>query len=72
MGLLGAKKGIPVNDVASYLIATSQGHILIDSTWEETVPMIRQSIEELGLKLTDIKYLLNMQSHADHVAGHMR
>ncbi len=35
-------------DLASYLIATSDGHILINSSLEESVPLIRASIEKLG------------------------
>ena len=35
-------------DLASYLIATPEGHILINSSFEESVPLIRASIEKLG------------------------
>jgi metallo-beta-lactamase class B len=57
-------------DLASYLIATPEGHILINSGFERTVPLIRQSVESLGYKMSDIKILLASHAHSDHVAGH--
>jgi metallo-beta-lactamase class B len=57
-------------DLASYLITTAEGHILINSGFEETVPLIRKSVESLGFKMADIKVLLASHAHSDHVAGH--
>ena len=57
-------------DLASYLITTPEGHILINSSFEETVPIIRANIESLGFKMRDIKILLASHAHSDHVAGH--
>lgn len=57
-------------DLASYLITTPEGHILINSSFEETVPLIRASVESLGFKMHDIKLLLASHAHSDHVAGH--
>jgi metallo-beta-lactamase class B len=59
-------------DLATYLITTPEGHILINSGFEETVPLIRKSVESLGYKMTDIKVLLASHAHSDHVAGHAR
>lgn len=56
-------------DLASYLIATPEGHILINSSFEESVPLIRASIEKLGFKFTDVKILLISHAHSDHCAG---
>ncbi len=55
--------------LASYLITTSDGHILINSNLEASVPMIRASVESLGFKLSDIKILLISHAHGDHCAG---
>jgi metallo-beta-lactamase class B len=55
--------------LASYLIATPDGHILINSNLEANVPMIRTSVESLGFKFTDIKILLISHAHFDHCAG---
>jgi len=55
--------------LASYLVTTSQGHILINSDLEANVPMIRASVESLGFKFSDIKILLISHAHWDHCAG---
>lgn len=55
--------------LSSYLVTTSAGHILINSSFERTVPLIRASIEKLGLKMSDVKILLSSHAHDDHVAG---
>ena len=57
-------------DLASYLITTPEGHILINSGFEQTVPLIRSGVESLGFKMRDIKILLASHAHSDHVAGH--
>lgn len=58
--------------LAIYLITTPDGHIVINSGFEETVPLIKASVESLGFKLTDVKILLESHAHSDHVAGHAR
>ena len=55
--------------LASYLITTPQGHILINSSLESSVPLIRESIEKLGFKFGDVKILLISHAHWDHCAG---
>src|SRR5256714_9198442 len=55
--------------LANYLIATPQGHILINSDLEANVPLIRANIEQLGFKFSDVKILLISHAHWDHDAG---
>jgi metallo-beta-lactamase class B len=55
--------------LASYLITTPQGHILINSSLADSVPLIRASIEKLGFKFSDVKILLISHAHFDHCAG---
>jgi metallo-beta-lactamase class B len=55
--------------LASFLITTPQGHILINSDFEATVPVIRASVEKLGFKFTDIKIILGSHAHGDHMDG---
>ena len=59
-------------DLATYLIPTPEGHILINSGFDRTVPLIEKSVESLGFKMTDVKILLASHAHSDHVAGHAR
>ena len=56
-------------DLASYLITTPQGDILINSNLKSSVPQIRRSIEALGFHLKDVKILLISHAHVDHAAG---
>lgn len=56
--------------LATYLITTPEGHALINSGFEETVPLIRVAVESLGFKMRDVKLILASHAHADHVAGH--
>src|ERR1041384_6964843 len=55
--------------LASYLITTPKGHILINSDLEAYVPLIKSSIESLGFKFTDVKILVISHAHWDHCAG---
>ena len=50
----------------SYLITTPQGHILINTNFEDTIPLLKASIEKLGFKMTDIKIILGSHAHGDH------
>jgi metallo-beta-lactamase class B len=50
----------------SYLITTPQGHILINTDFEDTVPLMQASLEKLGFKWTDIKIILGSHAHPDH------
>jgi metallo-beta-lactamase class B len=52
-----------------YLIVTPQGNILINAGLEDSVPLIRQSVQKLGFKFSDIKILLISHAHFDHDAG---
>ncbi|HKH43879.1 MAG TPA: subclass B3 metallo-beta-lactamase [Thermoanaerobaculia bacterium] len=60
---------VGASDITSFLITTPQGHILIDGGFEETVPLIRDSVKKLGFRLEDVKLLLNNHAHYDHAAG---
>jgi len=50
----------------SYLFTTPQGHILINTNYEDTVPLLRASVQKLGFALTDIKIILGSHAHPDH------
>ncbi len=60
---------VGADDIASYLIVTPKGHIILNSGYEDTPALIRKSVEKLGFKIKDVKILLNSQAHFDHVAG---
>ena len=50
----------------SFLITTTQGHILINTNYEDTLPLLRASVEKSGFMLTDIKIILGSHAHPDH------
>jgi metallo-beta-lactamase class B len=56
-------------DLASYLIVTLKGNILINANLTTSPPQIRASVEKLGFHWKDIKILLNSQAHDDHMGG---
>src|SRR5689334_10589302 len=55
--------------LASYLITTPKGHILINSNLVSSVPQIRDSVEKLGFRFSAVKILLISHAHWDHDAG---
>jgi metallo-beta-lactamase class B len=56
-------------EIASFLITTPQGHLVLDGGFVETAPQIEQNIAKLGFKLEDVKILLNSHAHYDHAGG---
>ena len=56
-------------DLASYLITTPKGNILINTGLPNSDSLIRYNIESLGFKLSDTKILLATHGHFDHVGG---
>ena len=56
--------------LAVFLVASPQGHILIDGGMPSTAPVIEKSIRDLGFKPEDIRILLATQAHVDHVGSH--
>src|SRR5438445_11219396 len=67
--ILGNLYYVGASDVTSFLIVTPDGNILLDGGFEETVPLIRDSVKKLGFKMEDVKLLLNSHSHFDHAGG---
>jgi metallo-beta-lactamase class B len=60
---------VGTNSLATFLIATPQGHILINSSYERNIAVIQKSVEALGFKMADVKILLGSHAHADHMEG---
>jgi metallo-beta-lactamase class B len=56
-------------DLASYLVATPAGHILINSNLLSSPAQIQASMEKLGFHFKDVKILLISHAHYDHCAG---
>jgi len=67
--MIGNVYYVGTDGLASYLITSPQGHILVDTVMPEATSQIKANIEKLGFKVTDIKYLVNTHAHIDHTGG---
>ena len=54
---------------SSHLIDTGDGLILIDTGYEETAPIVAESVAALGFDIRDVKYILHSHGHYDHTDG---
>jgi metallo-beta-lactamase class B len=60
---------VGTKELASFLIVTPAGNILMNSNYEASVPVIQANVEKLGFKFSDIKILIAGHAHPDHVEG---
>lgn len=60
---------VGTNYLASFLITTPVGDILINPDYEQSVPVIQANVEKLGFHFSDIKIILISHAHDDHAAG---
>ena len=58
---------VGTEQLGSFLVTTSEGHILINSDFESTVPSIQASVEALGFDFADIAIILGSHAHGDHM-----
>jgi metallo-beta-lactamase class B len=60
---------VGTHGVASILIASNKGLVLIDGDLAQSVPQIVANIRALGFRLADVKLILNTHVHCDHAGG---
>lgn len=60
---------VGTEDLACFLLTTPEGHILINTGLAGSELLINASIRQLGFRPEDVKILLTMQAHFDHVAA---
>lgn len=60
---------VGASDIASYLIVTGEGLILIDGGYDSTAPQILANIRRLGFDPQQVRILLNTHAHIDHAGG---
>ena len=67
--VIGNLYAVGTYDLASFLITSQDGHILINTGLEDSTSLIRENIESLGFRLEDVRILLTTQAHWDHTAA---
>ena len=67
--VIGELYHVGTYDLAVFLVTSNDGHFLINTGLEDSVPLIRENIESLGFRLEDVKVLLITQAHWDHTAA---
>lgn len=60
---------VGTHGLASILITSPDGHVLIDGDTQWSVPQIVANIRALGFRLEDVKLILNSHVHFDHAGG---
>lgn len=55
--------------ISSILIASPQGHVLIDAGVKEAAPLVEANIRQLGFHVEDVRYIVNSHEHYDHAGG---
>lgn len=67
--VIGNLYAVGTHGLGVFLLTSDDGHILINTGLEDSAPLIRENVESLGFRLEDIRILLTMQAHWDHVAA---
>ena len=67
--LVGNIHYVGASNIASYLVVSSRGLILLDAGTREMEPLVRAGVEKLGFRIEDIEILLVSHAHWDHVEG---
>ena len=60
---------VGTQELACYIIKTSDGLILLNTGFPENTPQIEKSMESLGFHMKDVKILLISHAHIDHDGG---
>ncbi|PCJ66178.1 MAG: hypothetical protein COA73_01655 [Candidatus Hydrogenedentota bacterium] len=63
---------VGIDFVSAFLVPTSDGLILIDTTYDNTVEHLLKGVREMGFDPADIKYILVTHWHEDHFGGAKR
>ena len=55
--------------IASFLVETSEGPVLIETGPYSTFPFLKKGIEAIGYKIEDIRHVLLTHIHLDHAGA---
>jgi len=65
--IMGNVYYIGANNIASILVATPQGHVLIDTGTQKMAAVVFPNMVKLGFKPADIRLMLISHAHYDHM-----
>ena len=65
--IMGNVYYVGANNIASILVATPQGHILLDTGTQKMGAVVFPNMAKLGFKPADIKVMLISHAHYDHM-----
>jgi metallo-beta-lactamase class B len=60
---------VGIDTVSAYLVTTSAGLILIDTTFADSADMVLENIRRLGFDPANVEYVFVSHGHGDHSAG---
>jgi metallo-beta-lactamase class B len=67
--LYGNTYYVGTDGLASILVTSAEGHVLIDGALPNSAPLILANIRALGFDPADVKLILNSHAHFDHSGG---
>ncbi len=67
--LVGNVYYVGASGVSSFLITTTEGHILLDTGFAETAPIVETGIRKLGFRVEDVRLLLASHAYYDYAGG---
>ena len=60
---------VGTHGLASILVTSPQGHVLIDGALPASAAQIEANIRALGFRIEDVRLILNSHAHFDHAGG---
>jgi metallo-beta-lactamase class B len=67
--IVGPLHFVGTQGLSSWLFATREGHILLNTGTPKSGPLIVESIRKLGFKAQDIRIIINGHGHSDHAGA---
>lgn len=67
--IVGPLYFVGTRGLSSWLFATPDGHVLLNTGMPSSGPLIADSIRKLGFKPEDVKIILNGHAHSDHAGA---
>lgn len=67
--LFGNTYYVGTRGLAAILVASPDGHVLIDGGLPDSAPLILENVRALGFDPADVRLILNSHAHYDHAGG---